>query len=43
MVTGLFPIVGIPLPLVSYGGTSILTVSVAMGLLLNVGYRRTIF
>ncbi len=43
MVCGLFPIVGIPLPLVSYGGTSVLTVCLALGILLNVGYRRTIF
>ncbi len=43
MVTGLFPIVGIPLPLVSYGGTSIMTVSLALGTLLNIGYRRTLF
>lgn len=43
MVCGLFPIVGIPLPLVSYGGTSVMTVCLALGILLNVGYRRTIF
>jgi len=43
MVCGMFPIVGIPLPLVSYGGTSVITVCFALGLLLNVGYRRTIF
>jgi len=43
MVSGMFPIVGIPLPLVSYGGTSVMTVCLALGILLNVGYRRTIF
>jgi rod shape determining protein RodA len=43
MVSGMFPIVGIPLPLLSYGGTSVLTVSLAFAILLNVGYRRTIF
>lgn len=43
MVCGLFPIVGIPLPLVSYGGTSVLTVSIALGLVMNIAYRRTIF
>ncbi len=32
MVTGLIPVVGVPLPLVSYGGTSMLTVMVAIGL-----------
>jgi rod shape determining protein RodA len=43
MVMGLFPIVGIPLPMFSYGGTSMLTVCFGLGLILNVGYRRTIF
>ena len=43
MVSGMFPIVGIPLPLMSYGGTSVMTVCLALGILLNVGYRRTIF
>lgn len=32
MVTGLMPVVGVPLPLVSYGGTSMLTVMFAIGL-----------
>ena len=36
MVTGLMPIVGIPLPLVSYGGTAMLSVMISFGLLLNV-------
>lgn len=41
MVIGAFPVVGIPLPLFSYGGSSILTVMVAVGVLLNVHrYRR---
>lgn len=43
MVCGMFPIVGIPLPLVSYGGTSVMNVCLALGILLNVGYKRTIF
>ncbi len=43
MVCGMFPIVGIPLPLVSYGGTSVITVCASLGMLLNIGYRRTIF
>jgi len=43
MVMGMFPIVGIPLPLMSYGGTSMLTAMVSLGLLMNVGYRRTLF
>lgn len=40
MVTGLIPVVGIPLPLISYGGTAMVTVMVAFGLLLNVGVNR---
>ncbi len=43
MVCGMFPIVGIPLPLLSYGGSSVINVCVALGILLNVGYKRTIF
>ncbi|ABK43927.1 cell elongation-specific peptidoglycan biosynthesis regulator RodA [Magnetococcus marinus MC-1] len=36
MVVGMLPVVGIPLPLVSYGGSSLLTTMVAMGLLAHV-------
>jgi len=40
MTVGLFPIVGIPLPLMSYGGSAIVTTMAALGLLLNVKRRR---
>ncbi len=40
MVTGLVPVVGVPLPLVSYGGTAMLTVMLAFGLLMNVYINR---
>jgi len=40
MATGILPVVGVPLPLVSYGGTSILTTFLAIGLLLNIRSRR---
>jgi rod shape determining protein RodA len=43
MTIGLMPVVGIPLPLVSYGGSSLLSTMVAIGLLLNVGMRRSTF
>ncbi|VBB69090.1 Rod shape-determining protein RodA [invertebrate metagenome] len=36
MVTGLIPVVGIPLPLISYGGTAMVTVMFGFGLLLSV-------
>ncbi len=35
MVLGLVPVVGVPLPLVSYGGTSMISLMVGLGLLLN--------
>ena len=36
MVSGLMPVVGIPLPLVSYGGSAMLAIIVSIGLVLNV-------
>ena len=42
MTIGLFPITGIPLPLLSYGGSSLITHFFAVGLLLNVEMRRYI-
>ncbi|HKK01370.1 MAG TPA: FtsW/RodA/SpoVE family cell cycle protein, partial [Desulfuromonadales bacterium] len=43
MVIGLLPVVGVPLPLFSYGGTSMLTTMIGVGLLLNVSMRRFLF
>lgn len=40
MVTGLLPVVGVTLPLFSYGGSSVLTVLIGIGLLMNVSMRR---
>jgi rod shape determining protein RodA len=40
MVIGLLPVVGVTLPLMSYGGSSVLTVFFGIGLLANVGMRR---
>ena len=40
MAVGVLPVVGVPLPLVSYGGTSIITTFLAIGLLLNIQSRR---
>lgn len=40
MVMGLIPVVGVPLPLISYGGTSMLTVMFGLGLLMSVYIHR---
>ena len=40
MIMGFLPVVGIPLPLVSYGGSSLLTTLVGLGILMNVRMRR---
>lgn len=40
MILGFLPVVGIPLPLVSYGGSSLLTTMLALGVLMNVRMRR---
>jgi len=40
MVMGLIPVVGVPLPLISYGGTAMLAVMFGFGLLLNVAVHR---
>ncbi len=43
MVTGLLPVVGIPLVLFSYGGSSLVSTMGAMGLLMNISMRRFMF
>ena len=40
MVIGLMPVVGMPLPLVSYGGSSVVTTLFGIGILLNISMRR---
>ena len=42
MVMGLIPVVGVPLPLISYGGTAMVTVMLGFGLLMNVGIHRDV-
>lgn len=43
MVAGVMPVVGIPLPLLSYGGSSLLVTCLGIGLLINVHMRRFIY
>ncbi len=43
MTIGIMPVVGLPLPLISYGGSSLWTTLIAIALILNVGMRRTRF
>lgn len=40
MVTGIMPVVGMPLPLISYGGSSVITLMIGVGILMNVSMRR---
>ena len=43
MVIGMFPVVGVPLPFFSYGGTSMITSMVGIGILQNISMRRFMF
>jgi rod shape determining protein RodA len=43
MTMGIFPVVGLPLPLMSYGGSSVLTSVVGLGMLMNIRMRRFVF
>lgn len=40
MVTGLLPVVGVPLPMVSYGGTSLVTILASFGMLMSIHTHR---
>jgi len=40
MVSGILPVVGVPLPLISYGGTSIVTLMMAFGILMSIQTHR---
>lgn len=43
MVIGMLPIVGVPMPLLSYGGSSMLSTMLGLGLISSVAYRRYLF
>ena len=40
MISGLLPVVGVPLPLVSYGGTSIVSLLAAFGVIMSIYSHR---
>lgn len=40
MVSGVLPVVGVPLPLISYGGTSLVSICVGMGILMSIYSHR---
>lgn len=42
MVTGILPVVGVPLPFMSYGGTALLTLGVACGILMSINRYRPV-
>jgi rod shape determining protein RodA len=43
MVLGLAPVIGVPLPLFSYGGSALVTTCLSLGLLLSISMRRYVF
>lgn len=43
MIMGILPIVGVPLPLLSYGGSSMLTTMASMGIISSIAYNRSFF
>jgi rod shape determining protein RodA len=43
MVSGIMPVVGVPLPMVSYGGSALATMMFAIGVIMNVSMRRFVF
>jgi rod shape determining protein RodA len=40
MVSGILPVVGVPLPFISYGGTALVTLGMACGMLMGVQSNR---
>jgi rod shape determining protein RodA len=40
MISGILPVVGVPLPMVSYGGTSLLTLCLGIGMLMSIQHNR---
>ena len=42
MVSGLLPVVGVPLPMISYGGTSLVTLFLGIGILMSIQHHRAL-
>jgi rod shape determining protein RodA len=42
MVIGILPVVGVPLPWLSYGGTAMVTLGLGMGMLMSIHRHRTL-
>ena len=42
MVSGMLPVVGVPLPLISYGGTSMVTLMAGFGILMGIHNHRSL-
>ena len=40
MVSGILPVVGVPLPFISYGGTAMTTLGLALGILMSISRAR---
>ena len=43
MVCGILPVVGLPLPLISYGGTSMITIMASFGILMSIHHHRKLY
>ena len=40
MVSGILPVVGVPLPLLSYGGTALVTLGMGIGILMSISRQK---
>ncbi|MBD3728055.1 MAG: FtsW/RodA/SpoVE family cell cycle protein, partial [Moraxella osloensis] len=40
MVSGILPVVGVPLPFVSYGGTSMISLAIGFGIIMSINTHR---
>jgi rod shape determining protein RodA len=40
MVSGILPVVGVPLPLISYGGTSLVSICLGFGILMSIATHK---